>query len=186
MHSQKYTPMKAKIWSILIFVCAFSTGAYAQHNPKIIGNQLVIKPGDTVSFPKYPELNKTYVFEGAKDGLSIKLQLKRTKLKELKYSIIIDDVGQKTIKEKGKLYLNNSFYMGSEERYRESTGDMISCDVYAFKIKENSSQYFSICIGQFEDGYETPSEDPLFVQLERQMSNEKEINLDNSPELFQQ
>jgi hypothetical protein len=42
-----------------------------------------------------------------------------------------------------------------------------------------------ICIGQLKDGNLPPDKDPLFVQIQRWVADEPEIDLDNTPELIQ-
>jgi hypothetical protein len=151
-----------------------------QHLEKFENGKFIVKPGDTVALPLYPEIGKTYRFKGERKGLAMKLKLKKLNDSAINYQLNIVFPDHKKLNEKGTVYLNKGFYLGSEEREQLSNGIMISCDNYFPK-----DEYMEICIGQLKDGNLPPDKDPLFVQIQRWVADEPEIDLDNTPELIQ-
>lgn len=165
----------------LFTLCYLVSGiTHAQHLAKFENGKFIVKPGDTVDLPKYPEIGKTYRFEGERKGLAMELELKKLNDSAIHYQLNIAFPNHKKVSEKGTVYLNRRFYFGSEEREQFSSNTMISCDNYF-----PEGEFMEICIGQAKDGDLPPDKDPLFVQIQRWTADAPEINLDNTPELIQ-
>lgn len=131
--------------------------------------------------PEYLMKDKTYYFRGEKNGLKMDLQLDRKTTKEIRYKLsILFPNGQK-LKEKGTVYMNFAYDMGTEELFQESTGEMESCTNF-FPRVENG---LIICIGDdYENGL-PPKTDKLFVQVTLLRKKYPIIDIEEAPELFQ-
>jgi len=174
------TPFINQLFLGLVLIFSIAGTAQAQHLEKFENGKFIVKPGDTVDLPKYPEKGKIYRFRGELNGLTLKLQLKKLNDSAIQYQLNIQFPNRKKVNEKGIVYLNKQFYLGSEERYCVSSDEMISCDNYFTK-----GEFMEICIGQLMGGDLPPDKDPLFVQVQRKVAGEPEIDLDNTPELIQ-
>src|SRR5690606_29584317 len=107
------------------------------------------KPTYINSFPPpdYLMKGKTYYFMGEKDGLKMDLQLKRKTIQKIQYELSIIFPNRQKFSEKGMVYMNFAYDMGTEEILQESTGEMESCTNF-FPSEENG---LIICIGEDYD-----------------------------------
>lgn len=169
---------------LTMFLChALNVVCHAQLLEKFYQGRFIISPGDTIGLLKYPEIGKTYHFQGEKKRLKMNVSIKKISDSTISYQLNIIYPNGKKIKENGIAYIIKHFYLGSEQREQLSTGEMFGCTPYFPKYKKDN--YMEICIGQMMDGDLPPNKDPLLVQIERSFSGEPKIYLDNTPELIQ-